>query len=380
MCTFETGPAIPVLASSNPAITSRSKLQKQFWLSSVEVDTSVVLRELSASPNPALRACIRECDYFVEWCYILVSAALHHTRKRYTGSSARNRWKKAAADKTVSATYVSAQEHFLESIGHQNNCDLQGALECLTKAHQLEGNSAQIITFASKQWTDHTYVPGTGREEVQRCNKRAIALAKAAQKVDSTYSLAWSAECISKGRLATFERNPKRILQLAKEAQEAAYKALEADSHDDIAHHLMGRWHVGMSSLNAVVRTLIKYVFGTEFRPGTMAQALECYQRAASLRPDRVIHRVELAKTFLEFAQEEDAIRELKAAFELPMEDINARQMLKEAAGILERLEPDTKYTKASVADKINVANSRPAYNLPEATALLGMEGLKLDV
>lgn len=211
-----------------------------------------------------------------------------------------------------SADYVSAQEHFLESVSHQNVCDLQGALEYLTKAHLLEPTNAQFVTFASKQWTDHTYVPGIQREEVIRCNNRAIALAKVAQKLDSSYSLAWSAECIGKGRLATFERNPKRILQLAKEAQEAAYKALEADSHDDVAHHLMGRWHVGMASLNAVVRTLIKYVFGTEFRPGTMAQALECYQQAATLRPDRVIHRVELAKTLLQFAQEEDAIRELK--------------------------------------------------------------------
>lgn len=62
------------------------------------------------------------------------------------------------------------------------------------------------------------------------------------------------------------------------------------------------------------------------------------------------------------------------------MEDINARQMLKEAAGILERLEPGTEYTKASVADKINVANSKPAYNLPETTALLGLGGLELNV
>ena len=79
-----------------------------------------------------------------------------------------------------SATQVSAQEHFLKSIGFQNVCNLHGALEYLTKAHRLEPGSAQIITFASKQWTDHTYIPGTTREEVMRCNKRAIALAKVA--------------------------------------------------------------------------------------------------------------------------------------------------------------------------------------------------------
>lgn len=62
------------------------------------------------------------------------------------------------------------------------------------------------------------------------------------------------------------------------------------------------------------------------------------------------------------------------------MEDINARQMLKEAAGILERLEPGTTYTKASVSDKINVSNSRPAYVLPETTEVLGFAGLHIEV
>lgn len=70
----------------------------------------------------------------------------------------------------------------------------------------------------------------------------------------------------------------------------------------------------------------------------------------------------------------------LQAAFELPMEDINARQMLREAAGILERLEPGTPYTKASVVHKTNVSNSKPAYVLPETTELLGFAGLKLQV
>jgi tetratricopeptide (TPR) repeat protein len=102
------------------------------------------------------------------------------------------------------------------------------------------------------------------------------------------------------------------VLELAKEAQQAAFRAIECDRQDDIAHHLLGRFNYGMASLNIIVRQLIKVVFGSDFRSGTMDDALNYYQNAAALRPDRVIHRVELGRLFVNFGQYEDAIRELE--------------------------------------------------------------------
>jgi tetratricopeptide (TPR) repeat protein len=208
----------------------------------------------------------------------------------------------------------TAQEHFTQALELQGLLDLHGALECLTHAHEAEPGNAEVLTLASKMWTDHTYLPGMQRRDIMRCNERAIFLAKAAQAADSGYSLAHSAECISKGRLASFERNPKRMLELAKEAQEAAYRALECNAEDDIAHHLMGRWHVGMATLNVIVRQCIKYVFGTEFRPGTMEGALKSYRSAVAIRPDRVIHRIELARCLVAFGYKDEALRELKVS------------------------------------------------------------------
>ena len=43
-------------------------------------------------------------------------------------------------------------------------------------------------------------------------------------------------------------------LKLAKEAQEAARTAVEMDAHNDLAHHLMGRWHFEMAQINFVLR------------------------------------------------------------------------------------------------------------------------------
>lgn len=114
MCTFETGPAIPVSASGNHASVGILPRQSTtFKLSFVEVDSSAVLRHLSAAPNPALRACIREYDYLAEWLYILVTTAAYNLQKSLTGNSAQKRWNKASADKTVryEASYNSTPLH-----------------------------------------------------------------------------------------------------------------------------------------------------------------------------------------------------------------------------------------------------------------------------
>jgi hypothetical protein len=47
---------------------------------------------------------------------------------------------------------------------------------------------------------------------------------------------------------------PPPQLKLAKEAQEAARTAVEMDAHNDLAHHLMGRWHFEMAQINFVLR------------------------------------------------------------------------------------------------------------------------------
>lgn len=75
----------------------------------------------------------------------------------------------------------------------QSNLDLKGALVILTRAHALEPHNAHVLTLAAKQWTDHTFLPGLKRKDMITCNERALALAKAAQQLDESYSLAHSA-------------------------------------------------------------------------------------------------------------------------------------------------------------------------------------------
>jgi hypothetical protein len=229
--------------------------------------------------------------------------AAHRDTCLMSATVSRTRWRLCC--RPPAPTAESLVQHAVEL---QSQLDLAGALASLEAARQLDPTNASVLTLASKQWTDHTYLRKMRPAEVQQCNEKAIALAKRAQAADARLSLAHAAECICKGRLAEVEPSWKAKLTLAKEAQEAAYRAIELDANDDLAHHLIGRWHFGMANLNYFAKVLIKHVFGTEFRPGTLEGARASYEAAIALRPDRIIHKVALAQCLASLGCKAEAI------------------------------------------------------------------------
>jgi hypothetical protein len=90
------------------------------------------------------------------------------------------------------------------------------------------------------------------------------------------------------------EESAHAQVRLAKEAREQAVIALEKEPEDDLAQHLMGRWHSEMANINGVVRALIRLMYGTDLATGTHADALCHYRRAAELNPARLVHRCAL--------------------------------------------------------------------------------------
>ena len=91
-------------------------------------------------------------------------------------------------------------------------------------------------------------------------------------ELDDTLALPHIAACTSMGRLALLSDNKTKV-RLAHDAREEAVTALALEPSNDLAHHLMGRWHYEMANLNVVVRTLVRVMYGTALAPG---ECLSC--------------------------------------------------------------------------------------------------------
>lgn len=99
--------------------------------------------------------------------------------------------------------------------------------------------------------------------------KKDIVLLQAIE-LDGAAALPHIAACTSMGRLALLSDNKTKV-RLAHDAREEAVMALALEPSNDLAHHLMGRWHYEMANLNVVVRTLVRVMYGTALASGMPA-------------------------------------------------------------------------------------------------------------
>ena len=127
----------------------------------------------------------------------------------------------------------------------------------------LPGASAELASCL--QCT--TICQPTTRIHDNRTSDRQMLTLLQAIELDGKAALPHIAACTSMGRLALLSDNKTKV-KLAHDAREEAVMALALEPSNDLAHHLMGRWHYEMANLNVVVRTLVRVMYGTALASG----------------------------------------------------------------------------------------------------------------
>jgi tetratricopeptide (TPR) repeat protein len=233
-----------------------------------------------------------------------------------------------------------AAAHVAAGLNAERGIDLAAALAAYAAAAEADPVSHGHLCRLAKAWSDHTYAPGADDGSIAAANAKAAALADRAIALSPLSPAGHLASCVSRGRLALFSDNRTKV-RLAKDARDAAERALELDPQDDLAHHLSGRWHFEMAQLNFVVRSLVRLVYGADLQPGTYGEAADAYVRAVRLNPSKLIHRVELGRTYARLGRKEAALAQLRHALKMDVDDINALLQREDAEELARGLEKE---------------------------------------
>ena len=141
---------------------------------------------------------------------------------------------------------------------------------------------------------------------------------------------------VTMGRLVLFSSNQRKI-ELSRTVRERVVSALALSPNDDVALHILGRWEYEMSSLGFAVRFAVKALYGG-MEQGNLGEAHRCLARAIEIRPDRLVHRVVMARILLKQGRKEEAVAELEKALTLRIEDVNASHERAEALRMMQKL------------------------------------------
>lgn len=236
------------------------------------------------------------------------------------------------------ASGQSAAEYIARGDRAHAAFDPPTALAAYDSALALEPNNADALGKASRSAVD------IGESEQNRARRDSLyriaaeraraAVAANAKDPENHFHLA---RALGRAALSVGVRDRVRY---AAEIREAALKALELDPKHPGALHVMGVWNAEVMRLNRVERFFATRVLGG----GTLGtanwkDAVSYMERAVAVDPDRIAHRLDLGKIYLDVKETAKAREQLQLVVASTNRmDVNDPLYKREAEGLLTRI------------------------------------------
>lgn len=189
------------------------------------------------------------------------------------------------------------------------------ALVVIQQADQLSPGNAEILYRLAKQKAQ-LMLDAKSSAERKQLGAEALDAAQRAVAADPKSAEAHLSLAIVYGRLAQDE-SARRKVELSRLIRDEAEIAAKLDPREDYAWHVLGRWNYEMANFNAVLKALAQAIYG-KFPDASNEKAVEYLEKSVALRPDRVVHQIELGRAYLAIGEKDKARAALEKGLSLP--------------------------------------------------------------
>ena len=147
---------------------------------------------------------------------------------------------------------------------------------------------------------------------------RAEVLARRAVAADSMGPEGHFAVAATVGR-ASLTMGRKERIRRAKVIRDEALRTLALDPGHDGAYHVLGRWNAEIMRLSRLSRFFAKSFLGAGiFGQASWEEAIANLQKAVELDPERIYHRLELARVYADRKRFQEALDQLGRIQSMP--------------------------------------------------------------
>lgn len=195
-------------------------------------------------------------------------------------------------------------------------------------------DDANRLARLSRTWADS--VDGMqDHAAAQRAARQALDLAQQAVKADPQNAQAHLALAIACGKWTDFVDAKTKIV-LSRQIRAEAEQAIALDPKLDLAYHVLGRWHLGVASVNPFFRLGARLTVGA-LPPASLEEAARNLEKAVELSPKTIIHHQHLALAYQALGRRNDAARQWHAVLDLPATDREDEEAKRQARAALGR-------------------------------------------
>lgn len=164
---------------------------------------------------------------------------------------------------------------------------------------------------------------------------RSEVLAQRAVKLDPKSADAWFVLANAIGRAALTKSRKERVRR-AVEIQQDALTAIGLDQSHDGAYHVLGRWNAEIMRLSSMERFFAKsFMGGSVFNQASWNNAQMYLQRAVTLNPVWIYHRLDLGLVYVDVGNYPAAREQFEMIATLPVADVGDPMYKRDAAAML---------------------------------------------
>jgi tetratricopeptide (TPR) repeat protein len=214
--------------------------------------------------------------------------------------------------------------------------DNKAALEFYKRAMEAESRNYEAAWKSSRAYVD-VGEKLSDKKERRSYYEKGYEYAQKAVAINPDGSKGHLFLSIAIGRVA-LDAGAKERVKLSKEVKREVDKALTIDPHDDVAWHVLGRWHRRLSSLSWIEKSFANIFLGGVPKEASMENAVDCFKKAIQLNPTHINHHLELAITYEKMGKKDLAAAAYTKVLELPIGDADDEDHKKEAEERLKKM------------------------------------------
>jgi tetratricopeptide (TPR) repeat protein len=198
----------------------------------------------------------------------------------------------------------TAEELIRKGDVHYEKLQAAEALKYYLPAEKLDPDNTRLLVRIAREYRHLMSDAPKQTDKVKfaeiavEYSKRAVALAP--KDPETHLALA-----ISYGKLLPLQGSKEQVNN-SRLIKNSADRVLALDPGNDLAWHVLGRYYLVLADVGTVRRALAKVIYGT-LPPARHEDAVRCFLKAIELKPDRLMHYVELGRTYAQMGQEAEA-------------------------------------------------------------------------
>ncbi len=244
----------------------------------------------------------------------------------------------AALSLTLASTGTSAEsaeELIRNGDVFYTNLQATEALKFYLPAEKLDPNNVRLLVRIAREYR-HLMSDATKPSEKLQLGNTALEYAQRAVALAPNDPEAHLALAISYGKLLPFEETRQKIVY-SRLIKIEVDKVIALDPNNDLAWQVLGQWYLALADLGSIKRAFARMAY-EKLPPAKYGDAVRCFEKAIALNPHRLMHYIELGRTYALMGRDADARKFITKGLAMPETEKDDPQTKELGRQILKKL------------------------------------------